>query len=257
MVVEGEDAVVAAGPDDVGVLRVGHRETNLAAADLTPGTDRYAATSERIARPHGGRAVLAVAVDVIGNPVVGRHVVDLRHRKLRPQPGLAPVDRDAEAAVVAGDAPVAIERIDPDVVVVPARVLALDRQPAVVGDGLLDRHEGDLVGVVRRRRSTRVVERSLGQVVVGIDHPPAAATIVRAPEHALEVFELGKVLVRTGLDQGVDPVRVGGRHGEPDLAPGRLGQPVALELAPGPPRRRARCRGRCRARHSHGPRSRS
>src|SRR6202023_2976610 len=89
-VVAGDDAAAAAGagragPDDVRVLRIGRRPAALAAADAGP----HAARDERLVVPHaqqviaraaGGRPVLAVAVHPVRDPVVHRHVVDLRDR---------------------------------------------------------------------------------------------------------------------------------------------------------------------------------
>src|SRR5579864_2022043 len=148
-VVAGDDAAAAAGaggagPDDVRVLRIGRRPAALAAADAGP----HAAGDERlivpraqqvIARAAGGRPVLAVAVHLVRDAVVHRHVVDLRDRQLYVHPAAPAVDADRHAAVVADDQPVAVQRVDPDVVMVAARHLGVrrvdDRLAAVAGLG--------------------------------------------------------------------------------------------------------------------------
>src|SRR5262245_46503373 len=62
--------------------------------------------------------VLAVAVDVVRDLVVGGDVVHLRDRELDVMPALAAVDRKAQAVVVRDDHAIAVSRIDPHVVVV-------------------------------------------------------------------------------------------------------------------------------------------
>ena len=177
-VVELELTVVAAGPDEVRVGAMNHREADLAAADGVPLADRDAlgaSSVEDAARPSHRGSVLAVAVDEVGPAVVGRDVVHLGDRQLRPVPGASAVVRDADAAVVADDPPVGIERVDPDVVVVPAglfKALAFDRAAAVERDGLPGGDERDLVRAVGRRGHPRVVERPCDQVQVAADQPP-------------------------------------------------------------------------------------
>ncbi len=217
-VVALKDAVVAARPDDVVLHRVGNGEARLAAADRVHQADRDAARLQAVARHSGGRAVLAVAVDVVGNPVVGVGVVHLSDRQPRPPPLRAAGRRDRHAAVVADDHPVGQQRVDPHVVVVTARRAAFDREAAIERDRVAGRHEVDLVTIVRSHRRACVVERPLRQRVVGVDHAPGLSAVVRAPEHAGVLVEFGEVAVRVRLDQRVDPVRVVGRHRQADLA---------------------------------------
>src|SRR5437016_4560920 len=66
-------------------------------------------------------AVLLVAVDVVGNLVVQRHVVKLRDRQLYAVPRFAAIHGDTETAVVGDGHAVAVSRIDPDIVVIAAR----------------------------------------------------------------------------------------------------------------------------------------
>ena len=98
----------------------------------------------RVARPHRRRAVLLVAVDVVRDAVVDRHVIHLRDRQLHADATSCPrliVMRDA--AVVRHDEPVAVRRIDPDVVVIAAR------RPASPGRSII------VVAAVERLREVR------------------------------------------------------------------------------------------------------
>ena len=149
---------------------------------------------------------------------------------------MAAVGRDADAAVVADDPAVGVEGVDPDVVVVPAGLVeafALHRAAAVERHGQAGGDEGEFVRAVGRGGHAGVVEGPGDQVQVAADEAPRVAAIVRTPEDAGERIGGGEVAVRTRLDQGVEPVRIVGRHREPDLAQGRRRQAGAFEGRPG------------------------
>jgi len=163
-------------------------------------------------------------------------VVHLRDRQLGPVPGAPAISRDADAAVVADDPPVGVQRIDPDVVVIPAGLIGAfggDGAAAIERNGLAGSGEGEFVRAVGGRRHSRVVERPGDQVQVAADQSPRVAPVVRAPEDAGEGIGGSEVAVRTRLDQGIDAIRIVRRHGEPDLAERRPGQTGAFERRPG------------------------
>ena len=233
MVVAFEDAFVATRPDDVAVHRIGHGKAGFAPAHVLPRADGNGAAGETVRGAASRAAVLPVAVDVVGNLVVGEGVVHLRYGQLRPPPGFAAVVRDADALIVADDDAIGQHRVNPDVVVVAAADAALDGSAAVERDGVGGRNKVEFVGVVGRNRHARVVKRALGHGVVAVDHAPTFAAVVAAPENALVVFQLFEFAVGVGFDQCIDPVRVRRGHRQADFPPRRLGKPLSLELRPG------------------------
>ncbi len=134
---------------------------------------------------------------------------------------------------MADDHPVGELRVDPHVVVVAPRPAPLDRHAAVQALRVTRRHEVHLVRVVRLHGHARVVERTLRERVVGVDHVPRRAAVVRAPEHPLVVLERLVLAVRVGLDERVHAVRVGGAHGQADLPHRAAREAVPLQAHPG------------------------
>ena len=114
-----------ARPDDIRIGRVGGGETGFAPADRVPEAARdphpEQASHAAVARAARGRAVLAVAHDVVRNRVVGSHVIHLRDRKLNAVPGLAAVARNGQSPVTAHDLAITVVRVDPHVVMIPHR----------------------------------------------------------------------------------------------------------------------------------------
>src|SRR5882672_3676366 len=98
-VVDLEPAVVATRPHRAVVHGVGNRKAAFAAAHVTPLALAEPAR-ETTARHAVGRAVLAIAVEVVGHARVGVHVVHLRDRKHDAGPGLTARERDTRATVV-------------------------------------------------------------------------------------------------------------------------------------------------------------
>ena len=234
-VVAVQETVVAARPDDVLFHGVGDREARLAPADLVPGPHRDLAAGPGVRRTAEGGTVLAIPVHPVGDPVVEVHVVHLGDRELGPIPGLAAVDRDRHAPVVADDHPLGILRVDPHVVVIPAG-LGLRRDvgdSGVQGDALARAQEVQLVGVGRRGEHAGVVEGAADEVEVGADVGPGGTPVVGAPQHAGEGIGGRELGVRARLDQGVDTLGIVGGEGEADLAPGGVRESLSLEALPG------------------------
>ena len=188
-----QQAAVAAGVEDVGVFGIRRDVAALAAADVV----ELAAAGARHA---GGAVVLLRAADVIRHVRGGEDVVELRGRKVLVGPGLAAVDRDVGAAVVALDHAAcgrsgAIHRSW----LSPCGTRMLLQRLAAVGR-LIERHVEDVDRVLRLRVGVdaRVVEGALPDVAVVVHQLPRRARVVRQ-EHA--------AVLR--LDDRVDAIGVG------------------------------------------------
>ena len=166
-----------ARPYDVGITRVGRGESALAAAHAAPLAARDTPVREQPSHARVGgaperRTVLAVAQHIVGDRVVGGDVVHLRDRQLHPEPGATPVLADRESAVVRHRDAVGIERVAPDVVVVPAgsvpgaqEVGGLVRFATVKAHAVAGRQEVDLVAVVGGHAAARVVCLARGEIM--------------------------------------------------------------------------------------------
>src|SRR5207237_470794 len=132
IVVARDDAQILSGIDDVRIARVGVDVAGLAAADVVP-VGEVDGARQAVARPLRSAQVLHRAGDVVGTPAVDRHVIELRNRQRRREPGRTAIAGDVYAAVVGSDHPLRIPRIDPDVVVISVRqsLDVLDRLPTV------------------------------------------------------------------------------------------------------------------------------
>src|SRR5262249_14195678 len=113
----------AGGPDDVVVDRIGHSKAALATSDGVPGAPgnavaEEAAELEAVARTAPGGAILAIAVDEVGNLVVDGDVIHLRNRQVHVVPGAAAVNRNVDPTVVHDRHAVAVCGIDPHFVIV-------------------------------------------------------------------------------------------------------------------------------------------
>ena len=121
MIVAGDDGRVRAGIDDVGIARIGRDVAALAAAHFVP----VLAGDDAVVGPAGdgdGGVVLLRAVDAVGPLVVGGDVIELRGGLVvLLGPGLAAVDGDGDAAVVAVDQALRIGGIDPQAVMIAVR----------------------------------------------------------------------------------------------------------------------------------------
>src|SRR5262249_46620628 len=159
-----------ARPDDVVVCGVRCGPAALTAGYRMPraswnsSAETAKAASAGIARPAIGRPVLLVAVDVVGNLVVDRHVIHLGNGQLDAFPGAPAGDRDAHAAVVGHGHSAGVGRIDPHVVVVTTRAIGEPGDPGRLTS--VERHgegSGQVVGfvfVVRRYGQAEVIMRA-------------------------------------------------------------------------------------------------
>ena len=128
---------------------------------------------------------------MIGEVSCGRDVIQLRGWKVLVGPGLAAVDRDVPAAVVAVDHPHRIVGIDPEVVVVavPRPDRHVERLAAVgrfVEAGVQRVHR-----VLRFRvgENVRVVEGALAQLALVVHLRPRRAAVVGSEDAAIFVFD--------------------------------------------------------------------
>ncbi len=249
-VVANDDAPARAGsggarPHDIRILGIRRREAALTTSHAAPVAARDdpvrpQATRARVRRTAEGRPVLAVSEHVVRDRVVDGHVVHLRDRKLDAEPGLAAVLGQREPAIERHDEAVAIRRVEPDVVEIPAGRRFVPEEvgrdvglPSVQAHAVAAGEEVDLVPVVGGDAAARVVGLACGEVVVVGDEPPALASVLRAPELA----RVGLLPVDghtvSRLDEGVDPVRVVRRVAEGGLSGRAHGKPVALQAGPG------------------------
>ena len=113
LVITRDQALIVGRIDDVRVRRIGRDVARFSTADWIPvGTFDGAVIAA--GGDGDGAVVLLRTVDVVGRPVVGNHVVELRRRLIvLPGPGLALVERDGHAAVVGGNHAFRIFGINP------------------------------------------------------------------------------------------------------------------------------------------------
>ena len=180
----GDQAAVAAGIEDVGIVRVARDVAAFAAAHgiehligATAGPTRAAL---RLPAGHArGAVVLLRTADVIRH-VSGRDdVVELRRRHRLRGPRLAAIHRDVGAAVVGLDHPLRIVRRNPHVVIVAVR--RPHRRPRLAAVGRLveaDIQHVDRVFHFRVGIDARVVKRALPQVAAVRHSLPRPAGIV-------------------------------------------------------------------------------
>ena len=102
------------------ILRIDARLEAVAAADVVPVAGADAGAVERARRAADRPVVLRAAADVVERPrVVGRHAVELRQRQVgEVPPRLHAVVGLVEAAVVADDDVVGVDRVEHDLVVI-------------------------------------------------------------------------------------------------------------------------------------------
>ncbi len=146
--------------------------------------DRVAAGARRAAPV---AVVLEPAAHPVGVAVVDEDVVELRERDVAHDVEvLAAVVADLVAAVAAGEQPVAVERVDPERLVVAVHVArdALEGAAAVRGLRQPARERVERVLVRRVGEDVGVVEGPEVDVPVVVDHAPRLAVVVRAEERA-------------------------------------------------------------------------
>ena len=161
---------------------------------------------------------------MVGKVLIERDAIELRGRLVLLAPGLSTVEGDIGAAIIGVDHPQRIVRRNPEVVVV-----AVGDLDGRVGPSTIDRFvEGDIenidgVGADRVGVDVRVVPGTLTQIPALIDAGPRRSGIVGTKDAAVVRF-----------DEGPDPVGIGRRNGDPDLAEKTLRQPgPAGDVGPG------------------------
>ena len=214
--------------DRVRVRRIDGRGVPVGAVGDRPVGVRDAVGVGRPRRPELAAVVLRPAVDVVeGEGVVEGQLVELRHRQvLEEAPGLAPVARLVDAAVAAVEDVAGVALDEGHGVVVAVLVRLVDAAPG-------------LAAVVRRPQARvhlvdAVEDRRVGEDLLIVVRPRPAADVVAALLPALAPVgrPVEALLLRPGLDRGVDDARVDGRDRQADLADVALGQAHG-ELAPG------------------------
>src|SRR5215475_12946677 len=132
------------------------------------------------ARRHAdGRVILLRTVHAVGELVVRGDMVELRRQLVvNGRPGVAAVEADAGAAVVALDHTLRVARVDPQVVVVAVRGGHLYEGSAAVGrfPGLVI-EDPDRIGVLRVGEDMLVVPWAPLQVAVVADQLPGRTTV--------------------------------------------------------------------------------
>ena len=224
VVVPGDDAGVLAGINHVGLGRVGRRVAGLAAAHVVPVRERDAVGRQAVARPRDRAQVLHGPRDVVRLARVDVDPVELADRQRRPVPRGPAAGADLDPAVMAGDHPAGVGRVDPDVVVVAVVEArhALEGLAAVDAPEHRDIRAPDDVGVMRVHDDRRIVPGALAQQPVARRQRPRPAAVIRPEQSPL-----------VGLDDRVNPPPIRRRHGHTDLAPGSRRQAMAVDRLPG------------------------
>src|SRR5207249_7235974 len=135
---------------------------------------------------------------------------------------------DRHAAVVGAAEAARVVGRDPEIVVVAVGGLRRTGEglPAVGGAPELHVVHPDGVLVLRVGEDAGVVPRPLAKLPLAVHPRPAVAAVVGAEDPT-----------RIGLHDGEDPLGVGGRDGNPDVADGAGGEAGGPgDLFPGPPR---------------------
>ncbi len=218
-----EQGALAAGVEEVGIGGVRRDVAAFAAADgVGCGAAASTASPGRAGDADGG-AILLRAADVIRNVAGGRDVIELGGGVLLAGPGLAAVDGDVAAAIVAFDHARGIGGVDPEIVIVAVRSAESAVGLAAVGRfveaGVEDVHRvlGLGVGI-----DARVVEGALAQAAIFAGELPGGAGVIGDEDAAVLVFH-----------DGVDAIGIAAGDGDADLsddAGGHAG--IAGDLGP-------------------------
>ena len=183
-------AVLRLGVDPTRITRVGNGHEAVAAEDLEPVVVVDAGAVPRGARPAPVVVVLHAAADVVRPLHVEAHMIEQAERKIGDEgPGLGPVVRDRDAAVVARDDVLGVRGVDPDgvhVVMRDARGVGLDGLAAVDRHLHADAAHVDDVGIRGIDADLREVH---GARVGAVRLAPGAARVVGAPEAGLAGVE--------------------------------------------------------------------
>ena len=166
-------------------------------------------------------AVREASIGVDAVELAGRLVIDRR-------PGVAAVEADLGAAIVALDHAIAVGRVDPDVVVVAVRGVDLGEVGAAVS-GFPHGEVGDIDGVAMARvgEDMGVVPGPVHQVAAGLGLDPAGAVVVGAIQAAFFSFRLDQRPNAAGLRRGHGHADLAQRAGRKSLVARNFGPAVA------------------------------
>ncbi len=217
--IEPRQHIRRSGEEDVRLCRMRRHPSALAAADfVVVRAERLTRQMQRAvaATGHRHRRVVLLARDhVIREVGRGLDAVRLRGRIALRRPARSAVDRHHRAAVVAQHHARGVAWIDPQVVIVAVWCRdELIRCPAVSGLGQCKVQDVDRVRVVRVGDDAIEIERALPQIAIGVDQLPRGTGIVRSIEST-----------GLGLDDGVEPSRIGARYRDANLAEQTLRHP--------------------------------
>ena len=136
VVVTGDETIVVAGEDDFRILRISRNPARFAATDGIPvGLANAGAGSA--GHDLDGGVVLLCAVDPVGELIVQGDAIELGGGLVHDAgPGLAAVETDVGAAIVAFNHAIRVGRRDPQLVIVAVRRVQGDREGVAAIDGL-------------------------------------------------------------------------------------------------------------------------
>ena len=205
-----DGAPVAPAVDDFRVIGMERDRSRLARRCIPPVAHGMQDVRALPRREADTRVVLLRRVHAIREPVVHHDVVELGGRlQVHRRPGLAPVERDHAATVVAEDHDVPVGGIDPEVVGVAVRhVDHVEGLSTVHGPEQLDVQTIDRVLIDRVSDDAGVVPRPLPQLVLAVCAGPGLSGIVGAVYAAC----------RFGFDHRPDAIGIRGRDRQPDLS---------------------------------------
>src|SRR6185312_7873527 len=224
MVQAAQIAVVVAPIDDIGVQRVRYDIAGFETGGGFPVALGNARTTRSASDAHAG-IVLLRTEDTIRKSIVGRHPVDLRRGLIvQRAPVLAAVKADLGATVIGKDQPVAILRVDPEIMVIAMRCPHLRKGLSSI-QAPHKFHVGTIDRVLIRRIDVYPVKIpcSLFDIVLAIDKAPVC-TAVRTHEQPTVCI----------LDHRIHLVGIGGRNRDVHDAPDTFGQaPATGKVHPG------------------------
>ena len=163
-------------------------------------------------------------------------MIHLGDGELDPVPSPSAIDRDGESAIVRNDHAIAVGRVDPHVVVVPAGTRAAGLDVCVFT--AIQRHAERgrkvirLVLGVRRHGHAGVIVSAPGQIAIVAHQTPVLAAVVRTPEYAAVGFLFVPRNAAAGFDQRVNPIGIGASDGDRNPAHRTRRQPAACEALP-------------------------
>ena len=222
LVIAGEETLVVR-INDVGIARIGDDETALTATGVRPIALLDDATVGP-ARDAHVRVVLLRAVDVIGEGVVDRDVIELRRRLIAlRRPSLAAVHRDARTAVIGVAEACGIFWINPEPVMITVPAGEKRECLAAVHGAKRARVQNvNRVGRFRVRVNLAEIPGALAEAAVVVHARPFSATIFGTEEPAFFRF-----------DRCVNAIRIRPGNREADASENSVGQSISLQLLPG------------------------